>query len=95
LATQNDSEVIAVYLADKLEAGVSLDDLAGTFAYLVSTVDGIGLARDQFATKPLLYAEDDGIVVLSSEEVSIRAVFPDPALVPRELQAKEIRWWLR
>jgi glutamate synthase domain-containing protein 1 len=102
-ATGNDSEVIAVYVADKLEAGVSLDealrasveDLDGTFAYLISTANGIGLARDQFAMKPLLYAEDDEKVVLASEEISIRAVFPDPALVPREMQAKEVRWWLR
>ncbi len=102
-ATGNDSEVIAVYIADKLEAGESLDtalrasidDLDGTFAYLISTADGIGLARDQFATKPLLYAEDDDMVVLASEEISIRALFDDPGLVPRELQAKEVRWWLR
>ncbi|MEX1262498.1 MAG: amidophosphoribosyltransferase [Actinomycetota bacterium] len=102
-ATGNDSEVIAVYIADKLEAGQSLDtalrasidDLDGTFAYLISTADGIGLARDQFATKPLLYAEDDDMVVLASEEISIRALFDDPGLVPRELQAKEVRWWLR
>jgi glutamate synthase domain-containing protein 1 len=102
-ATANDSEVIAVYIADKLAAGetldsalrTSIDDLDGTFAYLISTVDGFGLARDQFATKPLLYAEDDEMVVLASEEISIRALFPDPALVPRELQAKEVRWWLR
>ncbi len=102
-ATANDSEVIAVYIADKLEAGVSLDealrasigDLDGTFAYLISTANGIGLARDQFATKPLLYAENDDMVVLASEEISIRALFPDPELVPKELQAKEVRWWLR
>ncbi len=102
-ATENDSEVIAVYVADKLEGGESLDaalrqsidDLDGTFAYLISTLNGIGLARDQFATKPLLYAENDELVVLASEEISIRAMFPDPALVPKELQAKEVRWWLR
>lgn len=102
-ATDNDSEVIAVYIADKLEAGetldvalrASIDDLDGTFAYLISTLDGFGLARDQFATKPLLFAENDEMVVLASEEISIRASFPDPALVPRELQAKEVRWWLR
>jgi len=102
-ATGNDSEVIAVYVADKLHAGISLDealrasveDLDGTFAYLISTANGIGLARDQFAMKPLLYAEDEEKVVLASEEISIRAVFPDPALVPREMQAKEVRWWLR
>jgi hypothetical protein len=102
-STENDSEVIAVYIADRLEAGESLEDalrgtiadLDGTFVYLISTAQGVGLARDQFATKPLLYAENDNLVVLSSEEIAIRRVFPDPGLVPRELQAKEVRWWLR
>jgi glutamate synthase domain-containing protein 1 len=101
-STQNDSEVIAVYVADRLQRGepleealrASVSDLDGTFAYLISTDRGVGLARDQFATKPLLYAEDDDMVVLSSEEVALRRVFPDPALVPRELAAKEVRWWL-
>ena len=102
-STRNDSEVIAVYIADHLQAGKSLEDalgasvsdLDGTFAYLISTDRGIGLARDQFATKPLLYAETDDMVVLSSEEVAIRRLFPDPALVPQELGAKEVRWWLK
>lgn len=102
-STGNDSEVIAVYVADKLQQGETLEDalkasvrdLDGTFAYLISTDRGIGLARDQFATKPLLYAENDELVVLSSEEVAIRSVFADPELVPQELGAKEVRWWLR
>jgi len=102
-STGNDSEVIAVFVADKLQQGETLEDalkasvsaLDGTFAYLISTDRGIGLARDQFATKPLLYAENDELVVLSSEEVAIRSVFADPALVPQELGAKEVRWWLR
>jgi glutamate synthase domain-containing protein 1 len=101
-ATHNDSEVIAVYLADKLESGESLEsalrssvsDLDGTFAYLVSTREGIGLARDQFATKPLLYAEDEELVILASEECAIRRVLRDPRLQPHELQAKEVRWWV-
>ena len=101
-STQNDSEVIAVYIADRLQTGepleealrASVSDLDGTFAYLISTDRGVGLARDQFATKPLLYAENDDMVVLSSEEIALRRVFPDPALVPRELAAKEVRWWL-
>ena len=102
-STENDSEVIAVYIADRLQAGDPLDealrasvrDLDGSFAYLIATDRGIGLARDQFATKPLLYAETEELVVLSSEECAVRKVFPSPALVPRELQAKEVRWWLR
>jgi glutamate synthase domain-containing protein 1 len=101
-ATHNDSEVIVVYLADHLQAGESLEgalrksvtDLDGTFAYLVSTKEGIGLARDQFATKPLLYAEDEELVVLASEEIAIRRVLGDPRLQPHELQAKEVRWWV-
>ncbi len=101
--TGNDSEVIAVYIADKLEEGATLDDaledsvreLDGTFAYLVSTADGIGLARDPFATKPALWAETDELVVIASEEVAICAAFPDAELVPQELAAGEVRWWLR
>jgi methylamine---glutamate N-methyltransferase subunit A len=102
-STENDSEVIAVYIADRLENGdsmqqaleASVNDLDGTFAYVVSTRDGIGLARDQFAMKPLLFAEDDELVVLASEECAIRRVLRDPQLVPRELQAREVRSWLR
>ncbi len=102
-STENDSEVIAVYIADRLENGdsmqqaleASVDDLDGTFAYVVSTKDGLGLARDQFAMKPLLFAEDDELVVLASEECAIRKVLRDPHLVPRELQAREVRSWLR
>jgi methylamine---glutamate N-methyltransferase subunit A len=102
-STGNDSEVIAVYIADHLQRGESLEDalrasiedLDGSFAYLIATDRGIGLARDRFAIKPLLYAENDQLVVLSSEEIAIRSVFDDPDLVPQELAAKEVRWWLR
>ena len=102
-ATGNDSEAIAVYIADKLAAGESLEDalrasvqdLDGTFSYLISTADGIGCARDRFALKPLLYTENDEIAMIASEEVAIRAVDGDAALEPRELAAGEVRWWLR
>ncbi len=101
--TGNDSEVLAVYIADKLEQGAALEDalrdsvseLDGTFAYLVSTADGIGLARDPFGTKPLLWAETDDFVVLASEEIAIRAAFPEDGLTPQELGAAEVRSWHR
>jgi methylamine---glutamate N-methyltransferase subunit A len=102
-ATGNDSEAIAVYIADKLSRGDSLEDalrasvtdLDGTFAYLVSTPEGIGVARDPFALKPLLYAESEDAALIASEEVAIRAVEADADVVPRELAAGEVRWWLR
>ena len=67
--TDNDSELIAVYLADKLANGStleealrsSIDDMDGTFSFLVSTKDEIGYAKDRLAAKPmvcLLYTSD-------------------------------------
>jgi len=102
-ATGNDSEAIAVYIADKLLEGSSLEDalrssvndLDGTFAYLISTPEGIGVARDRFALKPLIFAEDDERVLIASEEIALRRVSDDEALRPRELGAGEVRWWLR
>ena len=68
--TGNDSELIAVYLADKLANGNTLDyalrsslsDLDGTFTYLVSTKDGLGYAKDQWSAKPLVTMETDDII---------------------------------
>jgi len=101
--TDNDSEVLAAYLADQLERGEDLDEvlersvreLDGSFAYLVSTADGIGFARDQFGLKPLLMAETDDYVVLASEDIAIRAAFPEDDIEPRELGAGEARSWRR
>jgi hypothetical protein len=41
----------------------------------------------------MLWAETDEFVVLASEEVAIRAAFPDDGLVPQELAAGQVRWW--
>ena len=69
--------------------------LDGTFAYLISTPQGIGVARDRFALKPLIFAEDDEVVLIASEEIALRRVSESTDLVPRELNAGEVRWWLR
>lgn len=79
--TENDSEVIGVYLADQMSAGRSLEeamvrslqDLDGSFTYLVATPDLLGYARDPFALKPLITVETDGYVAIANEEVAIRA----------------------
>ena len=80
-------------LEDALRA--SVHDLDGTFAYLISTPDGIGVARDRFALKPMVVAEDDEVVLLASEEIALRTVSGDRDLTPLELGAGEVRWWLR
>ena len=81
--TENDSEVIAVYLADKMKNGrtmeealdQSLQELDGTFSFLVSTPDGIGYAKDPIGAKPMVVFETDRMVAVASEEVSLRQLF--------------------
>jgi glutamine phosphoribosylpyrophosphate amidotransferase len=79
-----DSELIAVYIADKIRKGVDLDeamhsslnDLDGVFTYLVATKDKLGMAKDYMAAKPMVLYESDELVALASEEVAIRTLLP-------------------
>jgi glutamate synthase domain-containing protein 1 len=101
--TDNDSELIAVYLADKLDQGIplsealesSIADLDGTFSFLVSTKDEIGYAKDRLAAKPMVMYEDDDIVAIASEEVSLNKLFPGHALVTTEPAPGTYRTWQR
>jgi len=77
-----DSEIIAVYLAEKMGEGMtleeamrqSLEDLDGVFTYICVTKDALGVAKDEMAAKPLVLYESDDLVALASEEIAIRAI---------------------
>ena len=79
-----DSELIAVYLADRIDGGAdletamrdSIDELDGVFTYLVATDRMLGMAKDRLAAKPMVLYESDSLIVLASEEVAIRSIFP-------------------
>lgn len=79
-----DSELIAVYIADRMNRGDeleeamqrSIDELDGVFTYLVATEDALGMAKDTMAAKPMVLYESDEFIGLASEEVAIRSVFP-------------------
>ena len=79
-----DSELIAVYLANKIRDGIgleeamrsSLTDLDGVFTYMVATQDQLGMAKDSMAAKPMVLYESDDLVALASEEVAIRSLLP-------------------
>ena len=68
-----DSEIIAVYIADKMSKGIeleqamndSLDELDGVFTYIVSTKDQLGMAKDHMAAKPMVIYEGKDVVALS------------------------------
>jgi methylamine---glutamate N-methyltransferase subunit A len=98
--TENDSEVVATFLADKLSRGSDLEvamhsmiaELDGSFSCLAATDKGFGFVKDSFSFKPLLFAETDQFVAVATEEVAIRGAIPGdyPA---REAQAKEVKVW--
>lgn len=90
--SNNDTELIAVYLAYKMSQGVSLedalisslDDFDGTYSYLVSTSDSIGFAKDKLAAKPVVIYEDDNLIAISSEDVGLNSLFPGQTLETTE-----------
>jgi glutamate synthase domain-containing protein 1 len=97
-----DSELLAVYTANNLEKGATLEDslkasikdIDGVFTYVVATENELGMAKDTMAAKPMVLYESDNLVALASEEVAIRAI------MPREIDTfdpydEEIRVWQR
>ena len=79
-----DSELIAVYVGDRIDRGDTLEDamrrsidvIDGVFTYLVATEDQLGMAKDVMGAKPMVLYESDEFVGLASEEVAIRSIFP-------------------
>jgi glutamate synthase domain-containing protein 1 len=77
-----DSEIIAVYLAEKMVGGAgledamhqSMEDLDGVFTYMAVTKDALGVAKDEMAAKPLVLFESENLVAMASEEIAIRAL---------------------
>jgi methylamine---glutamate N-methyltransferase subunit A len=100
--TENDSEVVAIFLADKLRQGVTLraalqsmiTELDGSFSCLVATESALGFVKDSFSFKPLLSAETSRFVAVATEEIAIRGAIPGDYVV-REAQAKEVQVWQR
>jgi methylamine---glutamate N-methyltransferase subunit A len=82
--TDNDSEVIGVYLRERMHAGLdlaealeaSIADLDGAFNYLVISSQGLGIVRDRFGFKPLMLAETDDFVAVATEEIAMRRAIP-------------------
>jgi glutamine phosphoribosylpyrophosphate amidotransferase len=101
--TDNDSELVAVYLADKLAQGETLDsvletaiaDLDGTFSFLVSTPTQIGYAKDNLAAKPMVLFETDDMIAIASEEVSLNRLFPGQSINSSEPAPGTFHTWSR
>jgi glutamate synthase domain-containing protein 1 len=101
-ASDCDSEIIAVYLAERMQDGASLEDamrqsledLDGVFTYICVSDDALGMAKDELAAKPLVLYEADDMVVLASEEMAIRAVI-DHEIETYDPYESQVMVWTR
>ena len=83
--TQNDSELIAVWVSDQIANGLtpmqalekSITSIDGVFTYMIADADGIGFAKDRFAMKPLVVIEQGGEMAAATEEQAVRRLFRD------------------
>lgn len=83
--TENDSELIAVWVSDQMKAGLtmeqalkkSISSIDGVFTYMISNTGGIGFAKDRFAMKPLVVIEQGAELAMATEEQAVRRVFSD------------------
>ena len=75
IETDNDSEIAAAYLTNRMAKGISLrnaleeslNDLDGFFTFVVGTKQGFGVLRDPIACKPAVMAETEKFVAFGSE----------------------------
>src|SRR5262249_58472708 len=94
------SEVIGVYLRDRMAAGLSLedalrsslDDFDGSFSYLAASGDKLAYVKDRFGFKPLMVAETDEFVAIATEEIALRQA-PGGDFVAREPSPRTMKVW--
>ena len=83
--TENDSEIIGLYIADQMSHGAgfedalqtSLTDFDGAFSYLAASADSLGYVKDPFAFKPLIVTETPAYVAIATEEQALRSALGD------------------
>lgn len=98
--TENDSEIIGMYLANQVSHGASftaalqasLRDFDGSFCYLAATADSLGFVKDPFAFKPLVVAETSSYVAIATEEIALQTALGQDFSV-REPAVKQVQTW--
>ncbi len=87
--TENDSELIAVWISDRIRMGDSkaealqrsIRSIDGVFTYLIADLDGIGFAKDRFAAKPLVAMGDLPEIAVATEEQAVRRIYAEEGRV--------------
>lgn len=97
--TDNDSELIVHFIARQLNNGetldtalrMSVDELDGPFAYIISTSSAIGVTRDRLGLRPAVYMAGDGFAAVASEEVALRGIRTKDTI--HNLKPGEVKTW--
>jgi len=82
--TENDSELIAVWVSDQMKKGLtqaqalkkSIGEIDGVFTFLIANTESMGFAKDRFAMKPLVTVEAGGELAAATEEQAVRTIYP-------------------
>lgn len=101
--TDNDSEVAARFIADRLRRGDDLGDAVrmvlkefdGFYTLLVSTAEQFAVVRDAFACKPLVVAETPDYVAVASEYHALATLPGVMSATVFEPQPEELHVWSR
>ena len=83
--TENDSELIAVWVSDQMKHGLTMEEalkksitsIDGVFTFMIANEDGIGFAKDRFAMKPLVVVRENGELAAATEEQAVRRINAD------------------
>ena len=100
--TENDSEIIGIYLGDRMQRGDTLEEaleasmreLDGSFCYLVATDEVLAFVKDRFGLKPLVVAETEEWAAVATEEVALRQAL-GAGFDAREPGTRAVRVWRR
>lgn len=86
--TYNDSELIAVWVSDRMKEGLtmeealtrSIEEIDGVFTFMIGRPDKVGWAKDRFAMKPLVVVNENGDIAAGTEEQAVRRVYDEDGI---------------
>ncbi len=81
--TENDSELIAVWISDRMRNGASqrealsqsIREIDGVFTYLIADAESIAFAKDRWAIKPLVAMGELPDIAVATEEQAVRRIY--------------------
>ena len=99
--TENDSEIIGIYLRDRMAQGDSFEqalhasqhDFDGSYCYLAANENQFAYVKDGFGFKPLIVAESRAWVAIATEEIALQTLLKNVSSATVEPPARSLQIW--